>query len=141
MLTKSRLAIGALLIGALLCPTGVWAKRISTGGSLSITSDGGPLTTQLVGMVLTTNPGLEKIIALQLPLPGPLFVLPFFVNQDKDSPQHGDLNTLLILTNTTGSPLSLTVTLRALDGGLLATAHPHLGPFETRVIDVLDMLP
>ena len=141
MRAKSYVLIATHLIIALLWPTGVFAKRVSAGGSLTITNNAGPLTTQLVAMVLTANPGLEKVITQQLPLPGPLFVAPFFVNQDKDNPQQGDLNTHLVLTNTTGSPLSLTLTLRALDGSLITTANPNLGAFETKAVILSDVLP
>ena len=142
MRTKSFVLIVTLLIIALLWPAGVFAKRVSAGGSLIITNDGGPLlTTQLVAIVLTANPGLEKTITQQLPLPGPLFVAPFFVNQDNVNPQQGDMNTRLVLTNTTGAPLSLTLTLRSLDGSLITTANPHLGAFETQVVVLSDLLP
>lgn len=144
MRTKSTMALTALLIVALLMPTSVWAKRVAAGGSLSITQGtlgSSPLTTQLVVTALTANPGLEKTITQQLPLPGPLFVLPFFVNEDKDSPKQGDIDTILMLTNTTGGPLSLTLMLRALDGNILATSGVHLDPFETKVFPLSDLLP
>ena len=134
--------LSTLLIIGLLVPTGAWAKRVTAGGSVAIAGASGPLTNQLVAVVLNANRGLEKTIAQQLPLPGPIFVAPFFVNEDKDKPEQGDLVTTLILTNTTGASLSVTLTLYALDGSVLATsAPPALAGHETRVIDLADLLP
>jgi hypothetical protein len=130
-----------LIIIGLLVPTGAWAKRVTAGGSVAIAGASGPLTNQLVAVVLNANRGLEKTIAQQLPLPGPIFVAPFFVNEDKDKPEQGDLVTTLILTNTTGGSLSVTLTLYALDGSVLATSAPALAGHETRVIDLAGLLP
>jgi hypothetical protein len=130
-----------LIIIGLLVPTGAWAKRVTAGGSVAIAGASGPLTNQLVAVVLNANRGLEKTIAQQLPLPGPIFVAPFFVNQDKDKPEQGDLVTTLILTNTTGGSLSVTLTLYGLDGSVLATSAPALAGHETRVIDLAGLLP
>jgi hypothetical protein len=89
MRTKSVAVLATLFIISLLVPTGAWARRVTAGGSLTISTASGPLTTQLVVAAVTANPGLEKTIVQTLPLPGPLFVLPFFVNKDKDTPQAG----------------------------------------------------
>ena len=131
----------ALAIG-LLVPTGAWAKRVTAGGSVAIAGGSGPLTNQLVAVVLTANRGLEKTLPLQLPLPGPLYVAPFFVNEDKDRPDQGDLVTTLILTNTTGASLPITLTIYDLNGTVLTTATPpNLAGHETRVINLGDLLP
>jgi len=142
MRTKSVAVLATLFIISLLVPTGAWARRVTAGGSLTISSASGPLTTQLVVAAITANPGLEKTILQQLPLPGPLYVLPFFVDKDKDSPKQGDLDMTLGLTNTTSSVLSITLTLRGLDGSVLATSTPPpLMAHETRAIQVSDLLP
>lgn len=141
MRTRCIGVLSTLLVVGLLLPAAGWAKRVTAGGSLSIAGGSGPLTNQLVAVVITSNRGLEKTISHQLPLPGPIYVAPFFVNEDKGKPDQGDLATLLILTNTTGAALPLTLTLRDLDGDVLATSTQTLAPHETRVIELADLLP
>ena len=142
MRTRIVVVLSLLLLIPLLAPSGVWAKRITAQGSVTITGGTGPLTTQLVVTAVTANPGLEKSITQQLPLPGPLFVLPFFVDKEKDSPRQGDLETVLFLTNTTGAVLVVTLTLRDADGEILATSTPPSIPAHgTRTILLSDLLP
>ena len=142
MRTKSVAVLATFFIISLLVPTGAWARRVNAGGSLTISSAAGPLTTQLVVAAVTANPGLEKIIVQQLPLPGPLYVLPFFVDKDRDSPKQGELDMILILTNTTSSVLSITLTLRSADGSVLVRSTPTpLMAHETRAFQVSDLLP
>jgi hypothetical protein len=138
---KSIAVFSAVLIIALMLPAGAMAKRVTGGGSLTITKASGALTTELVVTAVLTNPGLEKTVTQQLPLPGPLYVLPFAVNQDKSNPQQGDLDTILLLTNTTGSSLSIILTLRALDGTVLATSPQTLSANQTLVLFISDLLP
>jgi hypothetical protein len=127
-----------LSIVVLLCSTGVWARRVAAQGSVTI---GGASPSQLVVTAVTANPGLEKSITQQLPLAGAQFVLAFFANIEKSNPQGNDLDTTLVLTNTTDASLSLSITLRDLDGKILATSNPTLSARETRVIAVSDLLP
>jgi hypothetical protein len=142
MRTRTVAVLSTLLVLGLLVPGTGWAKRVSAGGSITIAGGSGPLTNQLVAVVFNANRGLEKTIVQQLPLPGPIYVAPFFVNEDKDKPEQGDLITLVILTNTTAAPLQITLTLRALDGDLLAPSTPlSLAAHETRVIHLADLLP
>src|SRR5262245_20405616 len=141
MRAKAVACLLTVLLAAVLVVPGVWAKRITVAGSVTITKVGGALTTELVAAVVTANPGLEKTIVQQLPLPGPLFVLPFFVDAEKGNPQGGDIDTTLLVTNTTAAPLSVVVTLRALDGSTLATVPETLAANETRVIVLSDLLP
>jgi hypothetical protein len=142
MRTRFMAVLSTLVVIGLLTPSGAWAKRVTAGGSLAITGASGPLTNQLVVAVITANRGLEKTIVQQLPLPGPLYVAPFFVNEDKDKPDQGDLGTTLHLTNTTDASLSITLTLYELDGTVLATSTPpSLAAHETRVIQLSDLLP
>jgi hypothetical protein len=138
---KSTAVFSAVLIIALTLPAGALAKRVTGGGSLTITKASGALTTELVVTAVLTNPGLEKTITQQLPLPGPLYVLPFAVNEDKSNPQQSDLDTMLLLTNTTGSSLSIVLTLRALDGAVLATSPQTLTANQTLVLLISDLLP
>ena len=140
MRTRFVAVLSTLLALGLLVPATGWAKRITAGGSLSIAGASAPLTNQLVAVVITSNRGLEKTISHQLPLPGPIYVAPFFVNADKNKPEQGDLVTLLVLTNTTAAALPLTLTLRDLDGDVLATSPQTLAPHETRVIELADLL-
>jgi hypothetical protein len=130
-----------LLVIALLAPTGAWAKRVVAGGSVAIAAVPGPLTDQVVATLITTNRGLAKNIVQNLPLAGPIYVAPFFVNEDKENPGQGDLFTVLILTNTTNAALSLSLTLRGLDGSVLAAEPVNLGPNETKLIELADLLP
>ena len=141
MRTRFIALLSMLLVIGLLAPTGAWAKRVTAGGSVAIAGDPDPLTNELVATVITANRGLEKTIVQQLPLPGPLYVVPFFVNEDKNKPEQGDIVTTLLLTNTTGSPLSLIVALRDLDGTVLATSPQSLAAHETKVIQLADLLP
>ena len=142
MRTRLVAVLSTLLVIGLLVPGAGWAKRVTAGGSVTITSASGPLTNQLVATMVNANRGLEKTIVQQLPLPGPIYVAPFFVNEDKNKPDQGDLITFLILTNTTGASLPVTLTLRDLDGNVLATATPPvLAAHETRVIELADLLP
>jgi hypothetical protein len=141
MRTRFVAVLSTLLIVGLLAPAVGLAKRVTAGGSLTIAGASGPLTNQLVAVVITSNRGLEKTISHQLPLPGPIYVAPFFVNEDKGKPEQGDLVTVLVLTNTTAAALPLTLTLRDLDGDVLATSTPTLTPHETRVIQLGDLLP
>jgi hypothetical protein len=142
MRTRLVPVLSMVMIMGLLVPTGASAKRVAAGGSVAIAGTSSALTNQLVAVVITANRGLEKTISHQLPLPGPIFVAPFFVNEDKGKPEQGDLVTTLILTNTTGAPLSVTLTLYDLDGSVLATsAQPSLAAHETRVIQLADLLP
>jgi hypothetical protein len=63
------------------------------------------------------------------------------VNEDKENPGQGDLFTVLVLTNTTNAALSLSLTLRGLDGSVLAAEPVNLGPNETKLIELADLLP
>lgn len=109
----------ALTIGGLLLPTSALARRVSVFGSLTIarctdvacTGTTG-LTTEFNGVSVTTNPGLEKTITFQIPP----FTFPVFVNKETDSPGGGDLDTLLVLVNVSGSSQTIKLTLLDVDG-------------------------
>lgn len=142
MRTRSVVVLSALLILAPFVPTSVWAKRVTAGGSLAIAGNPGPLTTQLVVVIVTANPGLEKTIVQQLPLTGPIFVAPFFVSEEKGNPLPNDIGTTVLLTNTTGAALSITLTLYDLDGVAIGTPTVlNFAAHETKVIKLSDLLP
>ena len=141
MRTRVVAVLSTLLIIGLLLPTGAGAKRVTAGGSIAIAGASGPLTNQLVALVLTANRGLGHTVYQQLPLPGPLFVAPFVVNDDKGKPEQGDLITTVFLTNVTGASLSVVITVYDHDGTVLATSPTlTLAAHETRTIDVGDLL-
>ncbi len=113
----------ALTIGGMLLPASALARRVSVFGSLLIdrctneactTTEG--LTTQFNGVVVIANPGLEKTITFQIPP----FWFPVFVNKETDSPGGGDLETRLVLVNVSGDFQKIKLTLRDLDGNIVA---------------------
>ena len=122
MRTKIVAALSVLLMLGLLAPNGVWARRVTAQGTITVTAGSGTLTDQLVVTTLLANPGLEKTIVQQAPLPGPLFVLPFFVDKEVDNPRPNDLDTTIVLGNTTNAALAVIVTVRDSDGVVLATS-------------------
>src|SRR5574337_828779 len=91
-------ALLALTVGVALFPASALAKRVVVFGSLTIakctdvpcTGTTG-LITEFTGLAFLANPGLEKVIASQIPP----FTFPVFVNTDTDSPGGGDLDTHL----------------------------------------------
>jgi hypothetical protein len=100
------------------------------------------LNNQLVATLITANPGLEKTIVHQLPLAGLLFVAPFFVSEEQGNPGPNDIGTTLILTNTTGGLLTITLQFYGLNGTLLLTLTPlDLAAHETKVLRLSDLLP
>ncbi|MGH7263502.1 MAG: hypothetical protein ACREMB_01450 [Candidatus Rokuibacteriota bacterium] len=127
------------LIGLLLaCPA--QAAAAAFVGSVTVE---GAAEGEVVGFAVTANPGLEKTITQQLP---PLTV-PVIVEGDAGPGPAGpkflkkNLDTLLVLTNTTGVALNLTLRLRDADGGDVGTQALTLNPFATQVIIVSNLLP
>jgi hypothetical protein len=126
----------ALVLG-LMAPTGAWARRVAVGGSLLLT--GSSLSepfNQVVVTLVTANPGLEKTIVQQLPLPGGLFSAPFFIGEEQGNPAPNDIGTTMILVNATDGPLALTLTLFRFDGSTLVT---HAILLQSRVTTVLPL--
>lgn len=127
---------------ALLLPSAASAKRITVQGSLAFTLPGGGIPTGLVVTTVMSNPGLEKVVAQQLPLPGPIYVVPFFVDEEKGNSGPSNLRTVVALTNTTDASLTIVLTIREADGDELQ-GSPHeikLGPFETQLISLSDKI-
>ena len=141
---KSILALGStLMVVALLFPVAASAKRITTAGSLTITRpDGSKLSDELVAAAVMSNPGLEKTVTQQLPLPGPIYVLPFFVDQEKGNSGPGNLDTVVALTNTTSGTLVVRLTLRGPDGQQLpgSPRDVTLGAHATQVVSLSDII-
>ncbi len=139
------LALGSLLtILALLLPGAASAKRITVAGSLAIikTNPDAPLSGELAVTTVMSNSGLEKTVTQQLPLPGPIYVLPFFVDAEKGNSGPGNLDTIVLLTNTTDAALSIKLILRGPDGAELAGSpiSVTLGKNATKVISLSDHL-
>jgi hypothetical protein len=146
MRTKLLVLGSTLAILAALSPVPASAKRITAAGSLAITlGTGAPiLNGELVVTTVMSNPGLEKTVTQQAPLPGPIpiYVLPFFVDQEKGNSGPGNLDTKVLLTNTTGQPLAIKITIRGPDGDQLP-GSPHdltLSPHATQVISLSDVI-
>lgn len=153
MRTKHMALLAGLLLFSLLLPPGVSAKTVTMLGSLTITKvvTAGPpivetaLTTELVGIALIANPGLEKIITQQLPP----FTVPVFVDVDADDVRESSgpkilrkrVDTTLILTNTTDDPLEIHLTLRDPGGNTLGTQSRTLGDHATLALSLSDLLP
>jgi len=142
MLTKPAIAAGvrALLAVGLLLPPEALAKTQTVLGSVVIT---GAAPTDLSGVAVIHNPGFEKTTSQQIP---PL-AFPVFVDVDEDGASGVVLNkrfdTLVMLTNTTGSTLNnITLTLLGADGTtVLGTKTFNLGPHASTLIFLSDLLP
>lgn len=129
----------ALLVLGLLLSTEASAKTQTVLGSLKITG-AGPL--ELVGFALTHNPGFEKTITQQIPP----FIVPVFVDVDKDDGNGQVLNsrfdTTVVLTNTTAVTLNLTLTILDASGTqTLATSNISLAANATTAITLSALLP
>jgi hypothetical protein len=142
------IVLGSLLsMLALLLPGAASAKRITVAGSVAFTKITPPptsevsLTSELVVTAVMSNPGLEKTVTQQLPLPGPLYVLPFFVDEEKGNSGPGNLGTVVALTNTTGSSLTVKVTIRDAAGELMGSPElVDLMPFATKLLSISDLI-
>jgi hypothetical protein len=112
------LAVAAVL----LLPQVGWAGPHTVFGSLTVTNaNASPLNAgDVVGLAFIANPGMEKTIAAQLPP----YAMPVFVDVDKDNDDHvvnSRFDTTVLLTNTTGSPLPVLLTVRDAGGAALGS--------------------
>ncbi len=148
MRTKSISLLSLLLIFGLLVPSGAWAdKKVTAFGSGALTKpdDTALGATALVGAVVTANPGLEKTITLHIPP----YTFPVFVNKNEDKPDDdNNLDTVLVLTNTSGGSLMFKLTLRdsggtpiTLKNGMTSQTFTMTANFQTLVIFISDLLP
>ncbi len=141
MRTRRTALLAILLLLGLLLPWGASAKTKTETilGSLTIT---GATADQLVGVVVDHNPGFEKTITLHIPP----FTVPIFLDEDKEEDMGGQVvtsrfDTTVVLTNTTGMPLSLTLTVRDAGGMVLATTTKTLGANATIMINLSTLVP
>lgn len=144
MRTKLLVLGSTVAILAALTPVPASAKRITTAGSLAITlADGKEIKNgELVVTTVMSNPGLEKTVTQQAPLPGPIYVLPFFVDQEKGNSGAGNLDTKVLLTNTTDQPLAIKITIWG-PGGAPLLDEPYaltLPPHATEVMSLSELI-
>ncbi len=107
-----------ILSMSLLLPSGTWAKKVVTFGSLTITmSDDTALApTDLVGAAIIANPGLEKTITLQIPP----FTFPIAVDTDTNNSGPNNLDTIIVVTNISGDTLEIKLNARNAAGDPIA---------------------
>jgi hypothetical protein len=131
-----------LLVGLLL-PRLAWARPQTVLASATITGEAGAaLTTELVGVAVTHNPGFEKTIVQQLPP----FTVPVFVDVEKNDATGqvmiSRFDTTLVLTNTTDDDLVLEITVLDSTGTMvLASFNPTLAAHASLLIAVSSLLP
>jgi hypothetical protein len=139
------------LIAGLLLATGAWAKKITAAGSVTlvqcagIDASGNCLSPSIpAGLIVTAVTGkrhLKDNITQQLPLPGPLYALAFFVEGDKDKPHDDDFDTQLVLINTdTLNPMIVRTTVKNSSGVVLFNVDRTLAAGGTAVVVLSDEL-
>ena len=136
--------LSTLLILGLILPQGAMARRHTLLGSISLTKVGGAaLTNEVTGVATISNPGFEKNISE----PIPPYTLPVFIDQDEaDGPGSSSnvidrrMDTMVILTNTTGALLDVVLTLRDADGVILNTTTVTLPAHGTKLISLSDLI-
>jgi hypothetical protein len=156
---------GGLALATVLAGTAA-ARPLTILGSLEITGDGGtPLAVgALTGFAVIANPGLEKTIVQQLP---PLTVPVFIDGEEADDSARSrpddrpngppftdsaerprfrllrrNLDTTVVLTNTTGATLVIELVLRSAAGDSLGGPRElSFAPHQTRAVQLSDLLP
>jgi hypothetical protein len=138
--------MAAWLIAGLLAGLSVaaWAANNNIVGSLTIAaaSPAPALTTELVGVAIIANRGFEKTVSQSIPP----FTVPVVLSEDPASATSANLSqinvdTTLILTNTTANVLSLVLTLYDGAGVVLSTTPLSVGAHATVMKHVSDLLP
>jgi hypothetical protein len=130
----------ALLVAVLLVPGIAAARRGNVVGSLTISGDN--LPNRLVGIALVANPGLEKTMVQQLPP----FTVPVIVDVEFDDSSNGprilnkNLDTTVVLTNVSSTPLTVTLTLRDGDGNDIGSVDVQIPGNGTRALSLVDAL-
>jgi len=143
MRTKGVLLLASLLILGLLVPSAASARRVIALGSITISEpDGTALSTTnppLVGVAVIANPGLEKTISV----PVPPYTFPVFVNKDRDEPGDNDFDAVFAVTNISGNPLVIKLTLHDANGVVVAltTDTFTVGANATLTIRLSSLLP
>jgi hypothetical protein len=137
---KRMFAIGALalLVGVLLVPGIAAARRGNVVGSLTIRGDN--LPNRLVGIAVVSNPGLEKTMVQQIPP----FTVPVILDVEFDDSSNGprilnkNLDTNVVLTNVSTTPLTATLTLRDGDGNEIGSVDVQIPGNGTRALSLAD---
>lgn len=148
MLRKGLALSTVFLLVGLLLPQGVSANKTEKFlGSLTIAGASSPIcpapapVSDLFGIVVLSNPGLEKTIVNHIP---PL-VHPIFIDVDKkDSGEvlEKRLDTHVVVTNSnTTTCLSFTMTIRDKNGAVLAAPTVTLDPQETGLFFLENLIP
>jgi hypothetical protein len=128
----------AVLLAGLLLPQPSTASTQTVLASLTITGAG---PTDLTGVVITHNPGFEKTVSQGIPP----YTVPVFVDQEVNDMTGQVVNsrflTTVLLTNTTGGTLNLTLTITDAGGtNTLATIPVSLPAHATTAIDLSEAL-
>jgi hypothetical protein len=126
-------------------PAAAPARPVTVLGSLTITGDNAQaLTNQIAGFAVIANPGLEKTIVQQLPP----YTLPVFLDGEgpDGSPSlrllRRNLDTTVVLTNTTNAPLVIEITVRDAAGAILTGPRDMtFAAHETQTFQLADILP
>jgi hypothetical protein len=137
---RKMLATGALalLVAVLLMPGIAGARRGNMVGSLTIS--GADLPNRLVGIAVVSNPGLEKTMVQQIPP----FTVPVIVDVEFDDSSTGprilnkNLETTVVLTNVSTTPLTVTLTLRDGDGNEIGSVDVQIPGNGTRALSLAD---
>ncbi len=151
MRTRSITLGVTFLIAGLLLATESWAKKITAAGSVTlvqcagIDASGNCLSPSIpAGLVVTAVTGkrpLKDNITQQLPLPGPLYALAFFVEGDKNKPHDDDFDTQLVLVNTdTANPMIVRTIVKNSSGVVLFNVDRTLAAGGTAVVVLSDEL-
>jgi hypothetical protein len=139
-------ALALCLVGGLALPAPAPARPVTVLGSLTITGDGNVALANnaITGFAVIANPGLEKTIVQQLPP----YTLPVFLDGDgpDGSPSlrllRRNLDTTVVLTNTTDAVLVIEITVRNAAGVILAGPRDlTFAAHETRTFQLADILP
>jgi hypothetical protein len=139
--------MAAWLMAGLLTglPMSALAANDNIVGSLAIAaaSPAPALTTELVGVAIIANPGFEKTVSQSLPP----FTVPVVFQQEPAETtlnanlSHINVDTTLILTNTTANVLNLVLTLYDGAGVVLSTTPLSVNAHATVMKRVSDLLP
>jgi hypothetical protein len=128
----------ALLVVGLLVPGIAAARRGNMMGSLTISGDN--LPNRLVGIAVVSNPGLEKTMVQQIPP----FTVPVIVDVEFEDSSNGprilnkNLDTTVVLTNVSTTPLTVTLTLRDGEGNEIGSVDVQIPANGTRALSLAD---
>ena len=128
----------ALLVAVLLVSGIAAARRGNVVGSLTISGDN--LPNRLVGIAVVSNPGLEKTMVQQIPP----FTVPVILDVEFDDSSNGprilnkNLDTSVVLTNVSTTPLTVTLTLRDGDGNEIGSVDVQIPGNGTRALSLVD---